>query len=89
MLARMLLVAPDSTARTRMFGEALAYCGNNLDGDNACVTLLLQRPPALSLAAEAGRLWIAFHDCTEAAINAGGAWCTIRAFAARAAEQAG
>lgn len=102
MLARTLLVAPDSTAGTRMFREPPASCGYNLDRYTARMTLLLQRPPAmrpgadgvldppaLSLTPEAERLWIAFHDYAEAAIGAGGAWRTIRAFGAKAAEHAG
>jgi hypothetical protein len=101
-LARTLLVAPDSTAGTRMFREPPASCGDRLDRYNARMTLLLQRPPAmrpgadgvldppaLTLTPEAERLWIAFHDHAEAAIGAGGDWRTIRAFGAKAAEHAG
>jgi len=102
MLARTLLVAPDSTAGNRMFREAPASCRDVLDRYNARLALLLQRPPAmrpdadsvldppaLSLTPDAARLWIAFHDHAEAAIGSGGEWRSIRAFGAKAAEHAG
>ncbi len=102
MLARMLLVAPDSTAGTRLFHDRLAEAKALLAPYNARLTALLDTPPRLApetdaeldpepmdCAAEARALWIAFHDFAEGAIAEGGAWRPIRAWGAKAAEHAG
>ncbi|MGK7863196.1 YfjI family protein [Falsiroseomonas sp. E2-1-a4] len=102
MLARVLLVAPESTAGTRMFSTPPDACRATLDAYNDRLTLLLTRPPvtrpdasdvldppALTLTPEAEAVWIAFHDHAERAIGDGGAWRPIRAFGAKAPEHAG
>jgi hypothetical protein len=102
MLARTLLVAPESTAGTRMFREPPEACRAALASYNARLELLLDRPPAASaddaqvleppvmtLAPEAIALWIAFHDHAEAALVSGGAYKPIIAFGAKLAEHAG
>jgi hypothetical protein len=102
MLARVLLVAPDSTAGTRMFRRALPACRDVLDDYNDRLTALLTRPPAmregendvldppaLVLTPEAEALWVAFHDHAERSIGDDGPWRAIRAFGAKAAEHAG
>lgn len=102
MLARMLVVAPDSTAGTRMFqdrSEAAAFPLASYDGR---LRALLEKPPRLApdtddvldpeplnCAPDARTLWIAFHDQAERAIGEGGEWRSIRAFGAKAAEHAG
>lgn len=102
MLARVLLVAPESTAGTRMFREPPEACRDTLNAYNDRLTTLLIRPPvtrpdsddvldppALTLTPEAEALWIGFHDYAERSIGDSGAWRAIRAFGAKAAEHAG
>jgi hypothetical protein len=102
MLARMLVVAPDSTAGTRMFKDRDASATLALADYDTRLRQLLEAPPRLKgnsddvldpeplgCSAEARELWIAFHDFAEAAIGDGGEWRGIRAFGAKAAEHAG
>ncbi len=102
MLARTLLVAPESTAGTRLFREAPAECREVLAQYAARLCGLLRRPPVtraddasvldppvLRLHSDAARLWIAFHDHAEAALLPSGAYATIRAFGAKLGEHAG
>jgi hypothetical protein len=104
-LARVLLVALESTAGTRMFRRALPACRAVLDDYNDRITALLTRPPVmregdnavldpppLTLTPEAEALWVKFHDHAdhaERSIGEGGPWRAIRAFGAKAAEHAG
>ncbi len=101
-LARTLLVAPESTAGTRRWREAVPECRVVLDAYGQRLEYLLTRPPVtapgtadvldppvLRLAGEARALWIRFHDHAEGAIGQGGAWQPIKAFGAKAAEHAG
>ncbi|GGC58165.1 hypothetical protein GCM10011504_40530 [Siccirubricoccus deserti] len=102
MLARTLLVAPESTAGTRRWREAPWECAAVLDAYNDSLRYLLQRPPVMAdgspsvldpppmwLSHEATALWVRFHDHAEACIGAAGDWRPIRAFGAKAAEHAG
>lgn len=102
MLARMLVVAPESTAGTRRFQDCSSLAETALAAYDARLTALLQKSPRfaantddvldphpLQCSAEARADWIAFHDAAEAAIADGGEWRTIRAFGAKAAEHAG
>ncbi len=102
LLARFLVVAPDSTAGTRLFREAPAACQAVLDGYDARLTELLSRPPALAagtsdvldppamrLSDAARGSWIGFHDAVERDLGEAGALRPIRAFGAKMAEHAG
>jgi hypothetical protein len=102
MLARVLVVAPNSTAGTRMFRVPPPECRGLLAAYGERLEALLDRPPAtregerdvldpppLTLTPEAEALWVAFHDHAERSIGEGGAWRPIRAFGAKAAEHAG
>jgi hypothetical protein len=102
MLARILLVAPESTAGTRLFRAAPDDCRDVLAHYSERISLLLRRPPAtrpddtsvldppvLRLHPEAERLWIAFHDHAETALRTGGIYAWIVAFGAKMAEHAG
>jgi hypothetical protein len=102
MLARMLLVAPESTAGTRLFRAAPLECKATLETYAVHLDRLLRRPPVtkpddpsvldppvLRLHPEAERLWIDFHDATEVALLPGGEYATIIAFGAKLAEHAG
>ena len=102
MLARVLLVAPASTAGGRMFREVSAKSRTALADYRACLGALLRKPPAtkpddagildppvMLLSPDARSLWIAFFNDTEAAIAPGGRLTPIKAFAAKMAEHAG
>jgi hypothetical protein len=102
MLARMLVVAPDSTAGTRMFRDRGSSAALPLADYDARLRALLEKSPRLApdtndvldpeplqCSADARALWIAFHDQAEGAIGDGGEWRSIRAFGAKAAEHAG
>jgi hypothetical protein len=101
LLARMLTVAPDSTAGTRMFRPEPVECRAVLaDYKNRLLSLLNRSPrllpesdaldpEPLPLSTEAKKLWIAFHNSAETSIGAGGELATVRAFGAKLAEHAG
>ena len=102
MLARMLVVAPHSTAGTRMFQDLGEAAELPLAAYDERLRMLLEKPPRLGLHTDdvldpeplncsptARTLWIAFHDHAESNIGDGGVWRPIRAFGAKAAEHAG
>ena len=102
MLARTLLVAPESTAGTRMYREPPEAARATLASYAAKLERLLDRPPAtsaddaqvldppvMSLTPEAAGLWKRYHDHAEAALAPGGAYRPIVAFGAKLAEHAG
>lgn len=102
MLARMLIVAPESTAGTRMFKHDAPANTAILAAYNERIAMLLQMQPVtndlndrelvprvLPLDADAREAWIVFHNQCEAAIGKNGALLTIKAFAAKLAEHAG
>lgn len=91
MLARTLLVAPESTAGTRAFRAPAEACEPVLATYAARIQALLDKPPAtrpddpqvldppvLRLDEDARALWINFHDFAEGCIGAGGAWQSIK-----------
>jgi hypothetical protein len=100
--ARMLIVAPDSTAGTRFYRDVPDWVPGVLSayGQRLKVSLLKSPvmrgdmpdaldPPPLLLDAAAALMWVAFHDQCEAAIAVNGPLSTIRPFAAKMAEHAG
>ena len=102
LLARFLVVAPESTVGTRLFREPPDACRTILDGYDARLTELLSRrpalatgtrdvldPPAMRLSDAARRDWIVFHDAVERDLGETGALRPIRAFGAKMAEHAG
>lgn len=102
MLARMLIVAPESTAGTRLFKRDAPENAAILKAYNDQITALLCMdlptndlndrelvPRVLSLDADATAAWIVFHDQCETAIGKSGELVTIKPFAAKLAEHAG
>jgi hypothetical protein len=102
LLARFLVVAPDSTAGTRLFRDAPPACQIVLDQYNARLTAILSRPPTLAvgttdvldppgmdLSACARSIFIGFYDAVERDLGASGTLHPIRAFGAKMAEHAG
>jgi hypothetical protein len=99
--ARVLTVAPESTAGTRLFREPPNGSRVALETYGKRIRALLTAkpatrdddpqvldPPVLQLSADARQTWIAFADHAERAIGPGGEWQGIRAFGAKAAEHA-
>jgi hypothetical protein len=102
LLARFLVVAPESTAGARLFREAPAECAEVLRLYNARLTAILSRPPmfmagttdvldprAMGIYGEARLNWIAFHNEVERDIGETGELRLIRPFGAKLAEHAG
>lgn len=102
LLARLLIVAPDSTAGTRFFQTPPPSAAAALDEYNERVTALVQRdlrfregsrdaldPRPLVLSPDASRLWVQFHDHVERALAPDAELAPIRAWGAKAAEHAG
>jgi hypothetical protein len=101
-LARMLIVAPESTIGTRLFRETPSQCTRVLrDYSDRMVTLLARAPstapdaadvldpPPIALSPEARKLWIEFHDVVERDLVPGAVLHPIRAFGAKMGEHAG
>ena len=101
-LARLLIVAPGSTAGTRMFRETPAECGVILNAYGERLNALVNRPLRfregtrdaldplpLRMSHDARQIWIAFHDYAERELAAEGKLAAIRAWGAKAAEHAG
>ena len=102
LLARMLIVAPNSTAGTRFYRDSDLDTDMALTGYDNRLTHLLKRefvtrpempdaldPPPMRLHVDAKTVWIKFHDECERAIASDGGLSTIRAFGAKLAEHAG
>ncbi len=100
--ARMLLVAPDSTAGTRLYRSPSQLSTAVLEIYNQRIRSLLLRPlvfcsdssgaldpPKLTLSPAAEVIWIGFHDDCERALVPGGSLHRIRAFGGKLAEHAG
>lgn len=98
--ARILLVAPESAAGTRMWREPHASVWETLADYDARLAAFLDREPrmteagaldpvALPLHREARGLWIAFHDACEIDQRRGGELAGMRAFASKMPEHAG
>lgn len=102
MLARMLIVAPESTAGSRLFKSEAAQNAPILQAYNSRISELLVKEPethdafgrelaprVLPLDTNAKEAWVTFHDQCEWAIRPNGELVTIKAFAAKLAEHAG
>ncbi|QKR99203.1 DUF3987 domain-containing protein [Sphingomonas sp. CL5.1] len=100
MLARMLIVAPESTAGSRLFKRDVPENAAILQAYNNQIAMLLRMEPAtnnsrelaprvLPLDTDASAAWIIFHDQCETAIRKNGELVTIKPFAAKLAEHAG
>ena len=100
--ARMLVVAPESTAGTRFYQDPPTSAGKEIAQYGERIRYLLLRPPVMAddmsdalnppsllLSREAKTAWIAFHDQCERAMGAGCGLHRIRAFAAKLPEHAG
>lgn len=100
--ARLLIVAPESTAGSRLFKLPSAVSEAALAAYNERITTLLKRPPRfrdgatnmldplpLPLSEEATTCWIDFFNEFEGSQGEGGALAPIRAWASKAAEHAG
>jgi hypothetical protein len=100
MLARCLVVAPDTAAGTRMWREVPASVEPALRAYSRALTVLLEkgsprgnepnelRPDALPLCGEATAMWIAYHDEVERKLADEGEWGAIRALGAKLPEHA-
>jgi hypothetical protein len=102
LLARFLVVAPDSTAGTRLFREPPVECRAVLDEYNDRLTGILSRPVPLAEGSEsvldprsmclcdaARQNFIAFYNAVESDLAETGELRPIRAFGAKMAEHAG
>lgn len=99
-LARFLLVAPDSTAGTRLWRQRPAFIDSSLQAYRKALFELLRRKPrkgaepnelaplALPLTEQARRLWIDFYNEVERQLGADAPWASIRAFGSKLPEQA-
>lgn len=101
LLARMLIVAPASTAGTRMYREARPEAGMVLADYKSRMAQFLDKAPrmldgsggldpkVLALTPDAKAMLVAFHDEVERELAPGGELSTIRGFASKMAEHAG
>jgi hypothetical protein len=102
LLARFLVVAPDSTAGMRLFRDPSAECRPVLDVYNARLTIFLDRKPQfmsgttdaldptpMRLSDTARQSWIKFHDAVEQDLADNRPLRPIRPFGAKMAEHAG
>ncbi|WP_052215208.1 YfjI family protein [Belnapia sp. F-4-1] len=102
LLARCLVVEPESTIGTRAFRETTETARLALDAYHGRIGELLRRAPPthpdddrtltprpLPLAPAARAAWINFHDHVEYDLADGGALRPVRAFGAKLAEHAG
>jgi hypothetical protein len=101
LLGRMLVVAPETTAGSRMWREPDPASDPTIRAYVARILALLERPApvadgtrnvlaprALPLSAAARRLWIAFADHAEGQLGPGGELESIRPLGNKAAEHA-
>lgn len=101
LLARMLVVSPESTIGTRLFKEADPVCDIVLrDYGKRMAHFLDKDPPAreggnglapdhLPMSAKARKILISFHDEVEGQSAPGGTLAMIKGFAGKMAEHAG
>ncbi len=98
-LARLLVVAPDSSAGTRLWREPDPQARITLRDYNERVVALLRKTPRigdagaldplpLSLSPKARQVMIAFHDAVERQLAPAGTLAAIRAFSAKGVEHA-
>jgi hypothetical protein len=100
-LARVLAVAPQSTAGTRMFRDPDPAAKLALADFNRALLNLLERalrmlptgggldPKLIRLSHEASLLWCAFHDAVERQLAQGGKYASIRGMGSKLPEHAG
>jgi hypothetical protein len=101
LMARLLIVAPNSTAGTRFYREPSASIDEILLEYGSKIKRLMRRKPklldggngldpvVLPLHPDARRMLIAFHDYVETGLAPDGEFSTIRAFASKMGEHAG
>ncbi|MBB5374325.1 YfjI family protein [Acidocella aromatica] len=101
LMARMLIVAPASTAGTRKYREAPRECALVLADYKARLAQFLDRPhrmldgsggldpQVLTLTDDAKAMMVAFHDEIEQRLAPGGEFSSIRGFASKMAEHSG
>jgi len=100
-VARLLVVAPDSTAGTRLYREAPAEAWRVLSTYSDAIEAWLRLPPRtegdspdvldpvpLTLDHDAKQLWIKFHDSAEISLAFSGALAPIRAWGSKLPEHA-
>jgi hypothetical protein len=100
--SRLLVVAPETTAGTRLFREPPASAAGALAEYDARIAELAARKPRfrnggtdaldprpLRLTPDAARVWIAFHDHVEQLLGPDGTLAQVRGWDAKAAEHAG
>lgn len=102
LLARALVVAPESTAGTRFYRSEPSACLFALRNYNDRLGTLFRRPPptkpdapdvldplVLCLHEDARKMWINFYDEVERDLAPNGELAPIRAFGSKMAEHAG
>lgn len=102
LMARMLIVEPESTVGSRPFRETPLECAPILKSYADRMVSLLTRnpttapdtpdvlvPPAMILTDRARAMWVGFHDSVENDLGPGGNLHSIRAFGAKMGEHAG
>jgi len=98
-LARLLVVAPNSTAGERLWREPDACARVAMNEYDARILALLHKPlrladagaldpRPLALSGDARRLLIAFHNAVESQLGSDGTLAQVRAFGAKAMEHA-
>jgi hypothetical protein len=100
-VARLLVVAPDSTAGTRLYREPPAEAWRVLSTYSDAIEAWLRLPPRtegdspdvldpvpLNLDHDARQLWIKFHDSAEISLAFSGALAPIRAWGSKLPEHA-
>jgi hypothetical protein len=100
-VARLLIVAPDSTAGTRLYRKPPAYAWTALDDYQAAIEAWLRKPPVtegdspdvlaptpLNLDHDAKQHWIKFHDAAEKSLGGSGDLAAIRAWGSKLPEHA-
>ena len=101
LMARMLVVAPESTVGSRLFRDTASVGTEGLRFYNDRMMSLLTREPRtqpdapdvldpaiIELSYDARQMWITFYNATEASLGEGGELQPIRAFGAKLAEHA-
>ena len=102
LMARMLIVEPESTIGSRSFREDPPECAPVLRAYMDTMLVLLTRPPVtapdtrdvldppiMTLTPDARAMWVGFHDAVESDLRRGGELHPIRVFGAKMAEHAG
>ena len=101
LLSRVLVAAPDSIARTRLYRETDADDDAAIRAFGARILEILEKPwplaertlnelapPQLKIASDATKPWVDFYDCVEQRSRLDGELAAIGDFAAKVAEHA-